>query len=399
MGYTSVMTITAYDGDAYLTELKTEITKTGRKGSYVFAVTADTIFYPEGGGQPADRGTLAGVAVDDVQMVDDVIHHILRAPVNLGPVRMKLDWERRFDHMQQHTGQHLLTAVAADFFGWKTTAFHLGDRVSDVELDTPDLGAGDLRDVEKSVNSEILTGRTIRARRVSKNEYDGLAVRTRGLPDGHTGDIRLIEIEGVDLNTCGGTHLRSTAELGSLCLLGTERLRGGTRIFFVAGGRVHRRMADHEACAAGLRRVLDASDDHLIEEAERRGTQLRTLSKQLKGTLNELAHFEAAGLASGAGKLIAAHWEDRDMAFIQTVARDLAVHAPKALVLLTAGKDDDGVFLLSAGPSSGLEVEDLGPTVAEVLEGRGGGRGSIFQGKASRLNRRKNALGLLEAQS
>ncbi len=201
------MTITAYDRDAYLTKLETEVLETGLEGSHFYAVTADTILYPEGGGQPADRGTLGSSAVLDVQKVDGVIQHILDGPVKLGPARMELNWERRFDRMQQHTGQHLLTAVAADVFGWKTTAFHLGDRVSDVELDAPDLGADKLKKLEEAVNSEISAGRAIRARRVSRDEYDELEVRTRGLPDGHTGDIRLVEIEGVDLNTCGGTHL------------------------------------------------------------------------------------------------------------------------------------------------------------------------------------------------
>ena len=390
------MTITAYETDAYLTELATEILQIGREGSFHFAVTADTILYPEGGGQPADRGTLVGSAVLDVQLLDGVIRHMLDEPLDLGPALMKLDWERRYDHMQQHTGQHLLTAVAADVFGWKTTAFHLGEQVSDVELDAPDLGAGDLRRLEEAVNSEILVGRAIRHRRVSREEFDGLLVRTRGLPDGHTGDVRLIEIEGVDLNTCGGTHLRSTAELGSLCLLGTERLRGGTRIFFVAGDRVRNRMAGHEARTARLRRVLDASDDTLVDEAGRREAQLRSLSKKLKGTLDKLAGFEADRLASDSQGLITAHWEDRDMPFLQAVARGLVIDAPKALALLTAGKDDDGVFLLTAGPDSGLDVSQVGPALAEMLGGRGGGRGSIFQGKATRLDRRKEALRLLE---
>ena len=238
-------------------------------------------------------------------------------------------------------------------------------------------------------------GRAIRARIVSKGEYEELAVRTRGLPDGHTGDIRLIEIEGIDLNTCGGTHLRSTAELGSLYLLGTERLRGGTRVFFVAGDRVRKRMADHEARTARLRRVLDASDETLVDEAERRETQFRSVSKKLKHSMNELAGFEAARLALDSRRLIVAHWEDRDMPFLQAVARDLLTHVPKTLALLTAGKDDDGVFLLTAGPDSGLDVSQVGPALAEMLGGRGGGRGTIFQGKACRLDRRKEALRLL----
>ncbi|MEN8163775.1 MAG: alanyl-tRNA editing protein [Acidobacteriota bacterium] len=390
------MAIMAYDRNAYLTELATDISETGQEGSHFFAVTADTIFYPEGGGQPADRGILGGLAVLDVQLLGGVIRHTLDGPVDLGPVHMKLDWDRRYDHMQQHTGQHLLTAVAADVFGWKTTAFHLGERVSDIELDAPDLHADDLKRLEEAVNAEIPTGRAVRARTVSRAEYDRLAVRSRGLPDGHAGDIRLIEIEGLDLNTCGGTHLRSTAELGSLCLLDTERLRGGTRVFFVAGNRVRRLLAEHEDRAARLRQTLDAPNDQLVDEAVRREAHLRSLSKKLRNAMTDLAGFEAARLASESGEVITAHWEERDMPFLQAVARDLVVHAPSVLALLTAGADDDGVFLLTAGPDTGLEVSTLGSAIAEALGGRGGGRGSVFQGKATRLERRKEALALLE---
>lgn len=395
-GYTAVMTIAAYDTDAYLTELATEIEETGRDGALFFAVATDTIFFPEGGGQPADRGTLGESAVLDVRQVGGVIRHLLQEPVDLGPVQMKLDWERRYDHMQQHTGQHLLTAVAADEFGWKTTAFHLGDQVSDIEFDVPDLNATDLKRLEEAVNSKIVAGKAIRIRRVSRDEYAGLAVRTRGLPDGHTGDIRLIEIESVDINPCGGTHLRSTAELGSVCLLSTEKLRGGTRVFFVAGSRVPRRMAEHEIRMARLRKALDASNENLVEEAKRREMQLRSLAKELKSTVNELAGVEAIRLASESQGVVAAHWEHRDMVFLQTVAHDLVGHVPRVVALLTAGADDDGVFLLVAGPEAGLDVSTQGAALAEVLGGRGGGRGSLFQGKASRLDRRREALELLE---
>lgn len=392
------MKLKTYEQDAYLTELSTEVLEIGRQGPHVVAVTADSIFYPEGGGQPSDRGTIAGSSVLDVKKTDNVIHHLLESEVEIGPAQMKLDWARRFDHMQQHTGQHLLTAIAADRFGWNTTAFHLGERVSDVELNAPDLGANELESIEEAVNTEILNGRAVKALTVSRSEYEGLPVRSRGLPDGHVGDIRLVEIDGLDLNTCGGTHLRSTAELGCLCLLGTERLRGGTRVVFAAGNRIRRMVADHEHRTARLRQILDASNEALIDQAERREMQIRTVSKRLKGALNELAHFESRRLASVSQPLIEAHWDDRDMSFLQAVARNLAVCAPSTAALLTAGKDADGAFLLAAGPESDVDVSRHGPAVAAIVEGRGGGRGKIFQGKATRIDRRSEAIDLLRNQ-
>ena len=129
----------AYHRDCYLTELETEIVEVGEDGGRPTAILADTIFYPEGGGQPADHGLLGETKVVDVQKRSEKIIHFVSEPVDTGPVRLALDWLRRWDHMQQHTGQHMLTAVALRDFGWRTTAFHLGTEWSDIELDLPDL--------------------------------------------------------------------------------------------------------------------------------------------------------------------------------------------------------------------------------------------------------------------
>src|SRR5664280_1407985 len=232
--------IPAYERDPYMKELTTEIVETGVEGGVPFAVLAETVLYPEGGGQPADRGWLGGVEVTDVQRREATIRHFLARPVEAGPVTVRLDWVRRFDHMQQHTGQHLLTAVAADRFGWPTTAFHLGER-RDPELDVA----------------------------------DPLAVRTRGLPASHQGDVRLVGIAGTDLNTCGGTHVRSTAEIEVIKLLGAEPMRGGTRLTFVAGGRVRARLGTHEALNARLRAALGAPDEEIAAVAEAKLEQLQ----------------------------------------------------------------------------------------------------------------------------
>lgn len=128
----------AYESDAFRGELDTEVIEVGRDGDRPFAVTTDTIFYPEGGGQPADHGAMGVVEVVDVQKSGDGIRHYLSGELSAGPVHMTLDWARRLDHMQQHTGQHLLTVVALESFGWPTTAFHLGPSVSDIELGTAD---------------------------------------------------------------------------------------------------------------------------------------------------------------------------------------------------------------------------------------------------------------------
>jgi misacylated tRNA(Ala) deacylase len=394
-----VPAIPAYERDPRLTRLETEVVTAGDLDGRPFVVLADTILYPEGGGQPADRGTIGGVAVLDVFQAGGAIRHLLGGAAPSGRVTVELDWPRRFDHMQQHTGQHLLTAVAERRFGWHTTAFHLGERSSDIELHAPAIRPDQLDDLEEAVAAEIRAAHPVSARRVGPEEYARLPVRTRGLPEGHTGSIRLVEIEGVDLNTCGGTHLGSTAELEALKLLGTEAMRGGTRLFYAAGTRLRRLFGAHFERAARLRELLSTSDDEFVAGVTAKLEQLKDAQHAVRALEEELAVSSAQGLAAGQERVLTAHWAGRDLPFLQRVAREIDRLAPDRVVLLTAGEGERGTFLLAAGERTEVDVLALGRKVAGILDGRGGGSGRIFQGKAEHLSRREDAARLLNGSS
>jgi alanyl-tRNA synthetase len=391
--------IYAYERDPRLARLDTEVITVGEEGDRPFVVLADTVLYPGGGGQPADGGTVGGIAVVDVHKADGVIRHVLAGPPPSGRVSVELDWARRFDHMQQHTAQHLLTAVADQRFGWPTTAFHLGERTSDIELDTAALDAGRMTELEEAVAAEIRAARPVTTRRVSPEEYANLPVRSRGLPEGHAGDIRLVEIEGIDLATCGGTHCGSTAEIEALKLLGTESLRGGTRLSWVAGGRLRRLHEAHHRRNAELRELLGASDEELVARVGAKLDQLKEAERAIRRLLEELADASAATLAAEPGRVLVAHWPQGDLPFLQRVAREVGRRAPDRVVFLTAGEAEEGAFVLAAGEAATLDVLSVGRRVAGLLEGRGGGAGRVFQGKAGRLSRRVDAARLLEANA
>ena len=211
-------TLPAYERDPWLRELDVEVLETGVEAGRAWARLSDTVLFPEGGGQPADGGWLGEVPVDDVQRREGEVVHYLASAVAPGPGTLRLDWTRRFDHMQQHTAQHLLSALAADRFGWETTSFHLGEVTSDVELAVAALPPAGLAELEEAIAAEVRAARPVSTRRVPPEALPGLAVRSRGLPAGHVGDVRLVEIAGLDLNTCGGTHLASTAEIECVAL-------------------------------------------------------------------------------------------------------------------------------------------------------------------------------------
>ena len=384
--------IYAYERQPYRRELDVEVVGVGEADGRPFALLDDTLLYPEGGGQPADRGWLGGQRVVDVQRTDVGIRHVLEAPAAVGPAILILDWERRFDHMQQHTAQHLLTAVAADRFGWQTTSFHLLEEICDVELDAPAILSAELEDLEEAVAAEVRAARPVTARRVPPEEVATLEVRSRGLPAGHRGDVRLVEISGIDLNTCGGTHLASTAEIEAVKLFGTESRRGGTRLFWVAGGRVRRRLGVGEARLAELRALVGAADEELAGVVGLKLGQLKQASRRQKALAGHLADAVADGLVGRDGPLVEAHFDDADMGFLQRIARRFGASPREGLAFLTAEGEGGSCFVLAAGAESTLDVQEAGRRVAAALGGRGGGSGRLFQGKAASLARRTDAL-------
>ncbi|MEM8934152.1 MAG: alanyl-tRNA editing protein, partial [Acidobacteriota bacterium] len=304
--------IPIYEREPYRRTRATHVVAVGEADGKPWAELSETIFYPEGGGQPADQGRVGDAEVLDVQTVDGVVRHALSRSVAIGPVELELDWARRYDHMQQHTAQHVLTAIAADRFGWPTTSFHLGPELCDIELDVATLGTDDLERLEDAVAEEIRWDRAILARRFDPERVDWQEVRTRGLPPGHRGSVRLVDINGLDLAACGGTHLRSTGEIGALTLLGTESLRGGTRLSWVAGDRVRRRLRAHEGRNAELRRVLGTGDDELVAVAGSKIDQAKEAGRRLRATAERWADARAEALASRPGRVLAEHEDGVD---------------------------------------------------------------------------------------
>jgi Ser-tRNA(Ala) deacylase AlaX len=390
-----VVEIPSFERDPYRTTLDAEVVRTGEEGGHPFVVLSDTILYPEGGGQPSDHGTLNGVPVLDVERRQGEIRHALAAPVPLGPAAVRLDWSRRYDHMQQHTGQHLLTAVAQDRFAWETTAFHLGGTVCDVELSAPKLLPHDLTALEEAVAAEIRAARPVRARRAAREELAMLKVRTRGLPEGHEGTIRLVEIVGVDLNTCGGTHVSCTSEIEVVKLLATEALRGGTRLFFTCGGRARARLGAHEERSAALRKALGAPDEGLVAAALEKLEKLRMAEKELRVRDEAEARQRAAAFSRDDAPVVGAVFAGKSAAFLRSLSKEFLLAAPSKIGLFTATEGHEAIFVLAAGAEVALDVTATGREVAELLGGKGGGSGRLFQGKAASLAGFDAAVGRL----
>lgn len=338
-----------------------------------------TILFPGGGGQPADGGTIGAATV--IEVVEDRLYRV-DAQVPCGPATITVDWARRFDHMQQHTAQHLITAVALDLFGFETTAFHLNPDRSDVVLATPALTDAQIAVIADRVHAHIRAATPVRPRLVDPADLDG--VRARRLPPGHVGLLRVIDIEGVDQNTCGGTHVATLAELQLVHFLGAEKSKGETRLHWLAGDRALAWLRDANRRTQALNQALRTQPAEHVEAAERLIAQNRDLARDARGLRAELATAIGAGLAPDVRWF---HRDDADMAFLDAVAK---AASPRPQLLLTGGARGEGVFILV-----GEAVDPaLGPQIAAVLDGRGGGRGR-YQGKAQAIERRAEAAALL----
>ncbi len=388
--------IWAYERDPYQRVLDTHIVAGGQEEDRAFVLLEDTIFYPGGGGQPSDVGSVNEVEIGEVRRAGTELRHYVGGATKPGPARLELDWGRRFDHMQQHTAQHLLTATALDGYGWQTTAFHLGAQRCDIELATSDVRIEDLETLEEAAVAAIRASRAVTSRRVAPEEYARLDVRSRGLPAGYHGDVRLVEIEGLDLNTCGGTHVASTAELESLKLLACEPMRGGTRLFWLAGGRVRRLLAANESRNARLRGLFECGDEDLVGVASSRVARLGQSQRRVRELEERLAGAAAETLVQRSERVLEAHFDGLGADYLREVARRVTNKAPGRVAFLTATADEDKFFLVAAGEHCSVDVQSIGRRVAELLAGRGGGSKGMFQGRAGSLESRGEVVKLLE---
>jgi len=338
-----------------------------------------TAFYPTSGGQPHDTGTIAGVPVLDVIEEEDEVVHVTGEPVLETEVECSINWPRRFDHMQQHTGQHLLSAVLHGMFGWNTVGFHLGAAASTIDLDTGQASPEQLQAAELRANELVFENRPVTISFEAAAEAQGLrkALDREGL-------LRVVTIEGLDRSACGGTHVRTTAEIGPVLIRKCERVRSNVRLEFLCGLRaVRRARADFEALsriALGLsasldeapalvesqRRALIASEKALakarVELARRRGVELYQTAAAEAGGMRRHVHRVAEG--------------DLDEE-VRALAQGFTSGARAVFVAVS---ENPPSVLLAASADSGLHAGQILKEALAAAGGRGGGNAQLAQG-------------------
>ena len=370
-----------YYTDAYLVEFDAVVREVRRQDDRWKVVLDRTAFYPTSGGQPFDTGTLGEATVVDVfEQEDGTIGHLVDRELEMSSrVRGHVDWNRRFDHMQQHTGQHLLSAAFEHETGAKTVSFHLGTSGSTIDLDK-ELPADQVARVEEAVNKVLWEDREVCVKFVTAHEAAKLPLRKEPAREG---DLRIVEIKDYDLSACGGTHVQRTGGIGVIAISGCERFKGGLRVEFVCGGRALRAYRSLKNAIGGSVRLLSVLPDDLPSAIEKLQTAGRLQQKSQEGLYERLAAHEAASLAAsseriGAATVVAAAVSGWDANGLKKLASSIAAKPATIAVLITT--ESPTLAVVSRSQDLSLDTGAVLKALIDRFGGRGGGKGAMAQG-------------------
>jgi len=387
------MTERLYYTDSYLREFTARIVDHSADGLTVYLDR--TAFYPTSGGQPCDLGAIAGVPVVDVADEEERIAHRLAAPLHTGPVDCVIDWVRRFDHMQQHTGQHLLSAVFEDLFGLKTVSFHLGADSSTIDLEGGPVEPRTMVEVERRANEIIVENRPVSLRFQHATEAQGLRK-----PTDRDGTLRIVSIEDLDHCGCGGTHVHATGEIGALLLRKLEKVRQTARVEFLCGARAIRRArADYDALFRTAQTLSAPLDDApalvaaQLEAARASDKARRKLELELAAYQGRDLYHAATPGADGM-RCLTRRLEHGSMDDLRALAQTFTAQ-PKAVFLATLA--DPPSVLLAVSADAGIDAGKVLKAALAEAGGRGGGSARIAQGSVSEASALERVIEKLPA--
>ena len=386
------MTRKLYFQDPYIAFFDAEITNSIFNGDFYEIDLDATCFYPTSGGQLHDKGFINGIEVFDVLLKDNNIIHCLNANPDFKNVKCEIDFSRRYDFMQQHTGQHLLTSVFESEYNYKTLSSQLGEEYSTIELDTSIISENEIFHVEIETLKFIRQAIPVKAYFVNKDELKNIPIRK--IVDIDEEEIRIVEIENVDHCLCGGTHLRNTSEINLIKVIGSEKIRGNIRLYFLCGNRAFTDYREKVEKFYSIRKDLGINDSELIPKIESLISENKNLKKDISNLNEQLFDYELSGLESE---------RESDYLFkvkiFENIDRQAAgLYAKKLMDLnksigLIAINDRDMTHLFF------VRSDNVNLNMAQILKdflneygGKGGGKENFAQGGAKQINNIKQIL-------
>jgi len=372
------MTVRLYYTDAYLRDFDANIVERSDAGRRIYLDR--TAFYPTSGGQPLDTGTLGGIAVVDVVDEGERVAHLLAGPLTSERAIGSVDWERRFDHMQQHTGQHVLSAVLHELLGHATIAVHMGRESSTLDLDTAAIDHPRLVEAESRANRLVTENRPVEVSFEDAGSASGLRKASA-----REGMLRVVSIRDLDRSACGGTHVRTTGEIGPILIRKSERVKQNVRLEFLCGARAVRRARADLDLLSRLAGQFSAAADELPGLVEAQRADLKQAAADRRELAENLAALRARALYAastpdGSGvRSIVLREEKGPIERLRAVAQAVSGMPGALFVGWTA---DPPALLVAASADSGMDAGRMLKSSLEKVGGRGGGNARVGQGTA-----------------
>lgn len=365
-----------YFENPYLTEFEAEVVEKLIHAQKPALILDQTCFYPESGGQLSDRGTIDGIEVIQVLEKNNRILHLLEEDRSTTKILGRIDWQRRFDHMQQHAGQHILSQVFLELHRAETLSFHLGEASSTVEIDLRKISEEEVEEVEKRANQIVFQDREIKSYFVSDDEIERIPLRR---PPKKKGLIRVVEIADFDYSACGGTHPRRTGEIGLIKILRWERIRDNIRFEFVCGKRAITDYVWKNRSLRQLSTIFTVHEMEVLSSVERLLTDLKAQKKEKKKLQQRMIQYEAEDIAKKAGeKIIKNIFRGRAHDDVRFLALNIIKKGD--FVVLYGLKSEKRIqLILARSDNITIDLRELVPELSSLIKGKGGGSPSLVE--------------------
>lgn len=368
------MTEKLFYRDSYLSQCEAEVKDVINKDGKILVILDRTPFYPEGGGQPSDLGEINGVKVLHVYEENDIVYHVVEKTIEDKKVLCKIDFNRRFDHMQQHSGEHLLSGVIFKLYKGNNKGFHLGEEYVTVDIDIDGMTDEMLKTAEDEVNSYIYKNREICTYVVSKEDSKKFPARKQINVDE---DLRIVEAKDMDCCPCCGTHVLRTGEIGIIKIIKSERYKGMTRIYLNCGIRALKDFQNKQSIITNLNKHLSSDENNLVQRVESQSLEIEKLKRELNGFKKMIAENEAEIIMKNfSSKVILKNYEDKSFEDIELIAA--ALSSKNNILILSSLKDKKILFINNS--DSDISCGKLFKDNIKEFNGKGGGNAKRAQG-------------------
>jgi len=365
-----------YLDDPYQVEFEAQIVEKGMREQKPAVILDQTCFYPESGGQPHDKGWVDGIEVLKVFEEEGRIVHILEKDVEAESIKGKIDRETRFDHMQQHSGQHILSQCFHELLEAETLSFHLGEDVSTLEMDLRKVSDEDVERMEKRANQVVFQDREVKTHSLPEDKIGTLPLRR---PPKKKGIIRVVEVSDFDYSACGGTHVRRTGEVGLIKILRWERIRDNIRFEFVCGNRALQDYTLKNRILRDLSNRLTVHEQEVPSSIERLFSDLKSQKTAIKKMREKVAQHEAQEFIQNAeGKIIKKIFQEKTHEEMRFLALNI-IRKGDFVVLFGLKEKERGLLILACSEKLNIDMRELVPLVSPLINGKGGGNPSLLE--------------------